>query len=100
MASPTAASSACFCSKVSVSMKCQNSPSLKMYCICTSSTSAPSRLSPDLKVRSHTLPVFRLRSFTRLKAWPLPGFTNSFSMMAHGSPSSITFKPDLNSLVE
>jgi hypothetical protein len=41
-----------------------------------------------------------LRRRTRLNAWPLPGLTNSFSMMAHGSPSSITFRPDLNSLVE
>src|SRR3569623_1161777 len=64
-----------------------------------STTSAPSRLSPDLKVRSITRPVLRLRSFTRLKACPLPGFTNSFSIMAQGSPSSITFKPPRNSLV-
>src|SRR3569832_1161582 len=64
-----------------------------------STTSAPSRLSPDLKVRSITRPVLRLRSFTRLKACPLPGFTNTFSIMAQGSPSSITYKQPRNSLV-
>src|SRR5690554_6895810 len=63
-------------------------------------TSAPSRDSPDLKVRSQTRPVIRLRSLTRLNAWPLPGFTNSFSTIEQGSPSSITFRPPLNSLVE
>src|SRR6056297_2992488 len=65
-----------------------------------SMTSAPSSDSPDLKVRSHTRPVLRLRSFTRLKAWPLPGFTNSLSRILQGSPSSITFNPGRNSLVE
>jgi hypothetical protein len=66
----------------------------------TSMTSAPSRLSPDLKVRSQTRPVLRLRRRTRLKAWPLPGFTNSFSRMLQGSPSSMTLRPERNSLVE
>ncbi|GIS01523.1 MAG: hypothetical protein CM15mP103_00740 [Gammaproteobacteria bacterium] len=63
-------------------------------------TSAPSRVSPDLKVRSQTRPDFRLRSLTRLNACPLPGLTNSFSRMEQGSPSSMTFSPGLNSLVE
>ena len=40
-----------------------------------SMTSAASAVSPDLNVRSTTRPVFRLRIFTRLNAWPLPGLT-------------------------
>ena len=61
-----------------------------------STTSAPSMVSPLLKVRSQTRPVFRLRNLTRLKAWPLPGFTNSFSRIEHGSPSSNTLSPARN----
>src|SRR3990172_11457409 len=56
-------------------------------------------VSPDLKVRSITRPVLRLRILTRLNACPLPGLTNSFSTMLAGSPSSITLSPDLNSFV-
>ena len=81
-------------------MKYQNSPSVYEYSSVISMTSAPSSESPDLKVRSQTLPDFKLRIFTRLNACPLPGFTNSFSRIEQGSPSSITFKPDLNSFVE
>ena len=39
----------------------------------------PVEVSPDLKVRSTARPVIRFLSLTRLKAWPLPGFTISFS---------------------
>ena len=53
----------------------------------TSTTSAASTLSPDLKVRSMVRPVLRLRTLTRLKAWPLPGLTISFSTIEYGSPS-------------
>ena len=41
----------------------------------------------------------RFRIFTRLNAWPFPGLTNSFSRIAHGSPSSMIFNPPRNSLV-
>ena len=44
-------------------------------------------------------PVLRLRILTRLKAWPLPGFTYSFSTIEQGSPSNITLMPLRNSLV-
>ncbi len=44
-----------------------------------STTSAASTESPDLKVRSMVRPVLRLRTRTRLNAWPLPGLTISFS---------------------
>ena len=64
-----------------------------------SATSAASKVSPDLKVRSRTLPVFKNRSLTRLKACPLPGLTNSFSIITAGSLSSKTFTPFLKSLV-
>src|ERR1044071_9194754 len=47
-----------------------------------------------------TLPFFRLRTLTRLKAWPLPGLTISFSTIEYGSFSRMIFIPDLNSLVE
>jgi hypothetical protein len=46
-----------------------------------------------------TRPVRKFRIRTRLKAWPLPGFTNSFSTIEHGSLSSMTFTPDRKSLV-
>ena len=46
-----------------------------------STTSAPSAVSPDLKCARRRGPFFRLRILTRLNAWPLPGFTNSFSMI-------------------
>ena len=78
-ASPTAARLAVCCSKDSGCMKWKKSPSVYRYCMSTSTTSAPSTVSPDLKVRSMVRPVFRLRMRTRLKAWPLPGLTNSFS---------------------
>ena len=65
----------------------------------TSTTSAASTESPDLNVRSITRPVRRFRMRTRLKAWPLPGFTNSFSTIVHGSLSSRIFRPDRKSLV-
>ena len=64
-----------------------------------STTSAASTDSPDLNVRSMVRPVLRLRTLTRLNAWPLPGFTISFSMMEYGSPSSRIFIPERNSLV-
>src|SRR5690554_2503056 len=99
--SPIVLASAAYCSKEpSVSMKCQNSPSVYRYSMSWSITSAASRVSPDLKVRSHTRLLIRLRSLTRLKAWPLPGLTNSFSSMIQGSPSSKTLRPLRNSLVE
>ena len=62
--------------------------------------SAASKVSPDLKVFSKALPVFRLRHFTRVNAWPLPGFTYSFSMIEHGLLSSMTLRPGLKSFVE
>ncbi len=99
LASPTAFSSAAICSKVSLFMKCQNSPSLYKYARSVSITSAPSTDSPERKVFSKVLPETSLRILTRLNAWPLPGFTYSFSNMLQGSPSSIIFKPALNSLV-
>ncbi len=64
-----------------------------------STTSAASTESPDLKVRSMVRPVLRLRTRTRLKAWPLPGLTISFSTIEYGSLSRMIFIPDLNSLV-
>ena len=64
-----------------------------------STTSAASTESPDFQVFSTTRPVLRLRTFTRLKAWPLPGLTISFSTIENGSPSSRILSPDLNSLV-
>src|SRR3954471_287000 len=68
--------------------------------ISVSTTSAASTLSPDLNVRSMTRPVFRLRTLTRLNAWPLPGFTISFSTIEYGSFSRMILRPDLNSFVE
>ena len=47
-----------------------------------------------------TRPVFRLRTLTRLNAWPLPGLTISFSTIEYGSFSSMILRPALNSLVE
>ena len=47
-----------------------------------STTSAASRDSPERNVRSMVRPVLRLRTLMRLKAWPLPGFTNSLSITA------------------
>ena len=64
-----------------------------------STTSAASTDSPDLKVRSMTRPVRRFLMRTRLNAWPLPGFTNSFSTIVNGSLSSRILRPDRNSLV-
>ena len=64
-----------------------------------STTSAASTESPLLKVVSMVRPVFRLRTLTRLKAWPLPGLTISFSTIEYGSLSSRILSPDLNSLV-
>ena len=61
--------------------------------------SALSTVSPDLKLRSSVRPDFRLRMRTRLNAWPLPGFTNSFSTTTYGSPSIMILRPDLNSFV-
>jgi hypothetical protein len=98
-ASPTAVSAAANCSKDSGCMKCQNWPSAYRNCMSTSTTSAASSVSPDLKVRSMTRPVRRLRMRTRLKAWPLPGLTNSFSTIEQGSLSSMTFTPERKSLV-
>ncbi len=86
-ASPTAALLAVYCSKFSGTMKMKKSPSAYRYCISVSTTSAASSESPDFQLRSSVRPVLRLRILMRLKAWPLPGFTNSFSTMAYGSPS-------------
>ncbi len=47
-----------------------------------STTSAASTESPLFQVFSMVRPVFRLRTRTRLKAWPLPGLTISFSTIA------------------
>ena len=80
-------------------MKWKKSPSLYRYCMSVSTTSAASTVSPDFQVRSMVRPVFRFRTRTRLKAWPLPGLTISFSTMAYGSPSIRIFKPALNSFV-
>ena len=38
----------------------------------------------------------KLRILMRLKAWPLPGFTNSFSTIVYGSPSNKSLSPGLN----
>jgi len=97
--SPIAALPAVYCSKLSGTMKCQNSPSWYRYCMSISTTSAASTVSPDLKVRSIVRPDLRLRILTRLKACPLPGFTISFSTMEYGSPSRMIFIPERNSLV-
>ena len=80
-------------------MKCQYSPSEYRYCICVSMTSADSTDSFDLKVRSTTRPVFKLRTLVRVKAWPLPGLTNSLLTIEWGSPSSMILSPPLKSLV-
>src|ERR1041384_4754979 len=61
--------------------------------------SASSKESPDLKVFSNWRPVIRFLRRTRLKAWPLPGLTNSFSTIMQGWLSSMMFKRFLNSFV-
>jgi hypothetical protein len=52
-----------------------------------------------LEVPVERAPVLRLRIRTRLKAWPLPGLTNSFSTIVNGSPSRMILRPERNSLV-
>ena len=64
-----------------------------------STTSAASKVSPERMFFSLTRPVSRLRYLTRLKAWPLPGLTKSFSMMLQGSPSTMILTPGRNWLV-
>jgi len=71
-----------------------------VHCMIPASvTSAASSDSPERKVRSIVRPFFRLRTLMRLKACPLPGFTNSLSTIAYGSPSRMTFIPERISLV-
>src|SRR5690606_35637442 len=98
-ASPTASLPAANCSYVSGTVKCQNSPSVYRYWRSWSTTSAASTESPDLHVLSTTRPVSRLGILTRLNACPLPGLTNSFSTITHGSLSIRIFRPERNSLV-
>ena len=53
-----------------------------------------------LQVFSPDLPVTRFLNLTLLKACPLPGLTNSSSIISQGSPSIKIFNPGLKSLVE
>jgi hypothetical protein len=58
------------------------------------------RVSPTLQAFSPDLPVTRILFLTLLKACPLPGLTNSSSIISQGSPSIKIFNPGLKSLVE
>jgi len=74
-------------------MNTHESASLYRYCIVLISTFASSSFSPERKLRSSTAPVSRFFIFVRVKAAPLPGFTNWNSTTVYGAPSIMNFSP-------
>src|SRR5512140_3051562 len=57
------------------------------------STFAGSSFSPERILRSTTAPVSKFLNLVRVKAAPLPGFTNWNSMTVYGFPSISTLRP-------
>src|SRR5262249_28176184 len=80
-------------------MKQEDSPSAYRYCIVRLSTVAVSTLVPALNVLSTTLPDSTFFSVVRTNAPPLPGLTCWNSTTAHSSPSRLSTRPFLRSLV-